>query len=420
MKFEIVLVASFAAIVIADLSISFKWFNTKRISTFAEGFVINSAMLIQILTFLLAKRDTVYVPVELLFYINSSLWKCLLLPAFVLLYASITLIINLDIKSKSITRGSVREAVNKMECGLMYSEEGGTVILMNNTMSNIVKKLTGSEVRDADVFWEKVISFSENEHAMKIDFSSGPSFVFSTGEVWSFRRAPLKDADRNFTEIVARDVTDLFQKSNEMKAEIKELEEIEVKLYGILKSIAEQGNQEELLNYKISIHDRLGNAVLRIRQLLRNDSPDDGMIRNVIGIWGSTVKAFKDNRLDTADKENRKESLLKLAGTLGIDLSISGNYPLHSELAARAVREAMYNAIRHAYANHINVECYKSREGHHLHISDDGHFDGTQVTEGGGLKSLRRAIEECGGSMAVSVDTGVVLDIFVREEKEDD
>ena len=93
-----------------------------------------------------------------------------------------------------------------------------------------------------------------------------------------------------------------------------------------------------------------------------------------------------------------------------------GDFPVYNEVAIRAVREAMYNSIRHAYANSLTVESYKEDGGYRVHIYDDGKAQSDAVVEGGGLKSIRRGVEEQGGSMRVAVPEGVELFIFFKEE----
>lgn len=420
MRIEMILAYSYVAITVLGLSIAVKWFGNKRLSSIAGGFAVTVIMIVHLLIFHVENIVPGSIPSEVMPYYNAPLWVTLVLPTLVFMHSLTSVLFALRRRSRTVSRSSIREAVNEMECGLMYTESDGTIILMNRVMASMAKRLTGREVHDGEKFWRFIISFEESRSAKRIDFSAGPALLFMDGSVWSFQRAILKDTDRKFIEIVARNVTDLYERTEDMKREINELSMVQSEMYKVLQNISETGNKEELLNYKVRIHDSLGNAVLRIRQILRSDNPTDEETRKVIGIWDSTVKAYRNNSLgNTNDSMSNYESLLKLADTLGIELTIKGNFPTSSELAIRAVREAMYNSIRHAYANKVMVDSYKSREGYHLHICDDGHASSPQIKEGGGLSSLRKTIEASGGTMEVTVNDGVELNIFVREGAND-
>lgn len=325
------------------------------------------------------------------------------------------------IRKNTITAGSVREAVNSMECGLLYSDYSGRVVLMNRKMSELSDIFTVSKPINALELWQSIISFEKNSEARRIDFTSWPAFVLKGGSVWSFQRSLLTDADRRYVEIIARDVTDLYKKRMDTQTEIENLSLVHKKLGDVLENISETGNEEELLAYKVRIHDELGNAILRTRQVLRGGKTTENTSDNILEVWSNTIKAFKNNTLE-AEKNmaGNLDSLYTQAKTLGIDLLMFGNFPEDNYVAVRAVREAMYNSIRHAYANTLTVETTHTKEGCYIRIYDDGNVKGDSITEGGGLKALRRAVEAEGGTMVVRVNRGVELNLYFREERHND
>lgn len=323
-----------------------------------------------------------------------------------------------DRSLKTLSKKSVIEAMNSMECGLLYSDESGNVVLMNRKMLKLSKIFTKRKILDAEDFWRSVISFDSNDRAKRIDFTTWPAFLLNSGEVWSFQRSYPQDSDKRYMEIVARNVTALYKKRLDLEAEIENLSKVEKDLAKVLKNISKAGNDEELLNYKIRIHDQLGNAILRTRQLLRSFEENEQDCSRILYVWSNTIRAFKGNRLEAEyNKAGSLEGLYKQAQILGIDLVMFGDFPVTNSVAIRAVRESMYNSIRHAYANTLTVESYKGEDGYHIHIYDDGKCEQETVSEGGGLKSLRRAVEATGGSMAISVRQGVELNLFFAEEE---
>jgi signal transduction histidine kinase len=61
----------------------------------------------------------------------------------------------------------------------------------------------------------------------------------------------------------------------------------------------------------------------------------------------------------------------------------------------------MYNSIRHAYADNIKVNTLERPDSYHIQISDDGKKKVDSIKEGGGLSSLRKAIEERNGELKI-------------------
>lgn len=182
----------------------------------------------------------------------------------------------------------------------------------------------------------------------------------------------------------------------------------------MLTSISEAGNDEELLHYKMRIHDQLGNAILRTRTYLRDPNLTKQYVEEILFVWENTIKAFEENLYEAKPSEEGSfAEVLKQAEAFGLELTIKGRFPTGNALAVRAVREAMYNSIRHAYANHMMVDSYKAGDGYHIRISDDGIVKDENITEGGGLTSLRKAIEEAGGSMTVGIWEGLELSLFI-------
>lgn len=314
-------------------------------------------------------------------------------------------------------RNIIKAAIDNMECGLLYAEKDGRVILLNRKMEKLSKIFDENKVVDADDFWRKIISFGKTDEARRIDFTSSPAFLLKDESVWSFQRSLLTDENKRCVEIVARNVTELYKTRCELSKDIKDFSVVKGKLSKVLKNISKTGNEEELLSYKIRIHDELGNAILRTRTVLRQkDSQKEA--DTILEVWNNTIKAFKNNRLEAEkNKEGGLDSIIKQAKTLGIDLCMFGNFPVYSNVALHAVREAMYNSIRHAYANTLTVESYKNESGYYIRIYDDGKADSKVITEGGGLKALRRDIEESGGTLTITAKDGVELSIFLSSEE---
>ena len=84
-----------------------------------------------------------------------------------------------------------------------------------------------------------------------------------------------------------------------------------------------------------------------------------------------------------------------------------------SEAVYTAIREALYNAVRHADATclYITVNRFDTRPTKYV-ITDNGTTQSGEIQEGGGLTSIRRELERIGGNLTISNHQGVCLEII--------
>ncbi len=320
-----------------------------------------------------------------------------------------------SIRRKSLSKRSLREAVDNLECGLLFAEDGGNVVLSNRKINELARVITGHSILNAEDFWTKIISLGDESFGRRIDFTLGPSILFNDGNVWSFRRSRLVDHEKHYNEISAYDVTGLYLRSLELARENMQLIELEKRLSESLKNIAETKQQEELLAYKVRVHDQLGNACLSTKRVLMNDNITDEVRDNITAIWQNTLNAFKMNDLEKTERSSSSYTEVeKIAALLNMSIVIDGNFNRSNELIVRCIKEALYNAAKHTDASCLSVTAYREN-GQCLVITDNGNTEVTLIQEGGGLTSLRRAVESAGGTMEVIIQNGVMLKICVPE-----
>lgn len=418
MILKLICILSFLDIILINAFTSVKWYRCKKRGTIVTA-VILTLLLVPDLAVSLSLVQDYGIPDLLKPLADLPPVIHFIYPVGLFSGGLFRLIFEMELHYTTITRSSIISAINELECGLMFYGENGRIILKNRTMEKVGMYLTGGYIYNGNRFWKKIISFEKSEHCKRIDFTQWPAFFFDTGQVWSFEKNILKDADRTCYEIVARNVTNLYNKRSTLTTENAKLKRLNYKLTQMLKNIAEIGNEEELLNYKVRIHDQLGNAVLRARKTFRDGNPSKESADEILHVWENTIRAFSQNASEVTDDSRGLEEIYRLAATLGVELTVTGKYPSSNPLAIRALRECMYNSIRHAYANEVFAESYLAADGYHVKIYDDGKVEETSITEGGGLSSLRRSIEASGGSLQIDVNTGVELTILFPVSREE-
>lgn len=107
-----------------------------------------------------------------------------------------------------------------------------------------------------------------------------------------------------------------------------------------------------------------------------------------------------------------------MARSIGITIHIH-----HEELIplinhtvfVHALQEAATNAMKHGGAKHLYVNIIRDGTTIELTLTDDGKAQKDTFLESGGLKSLRKIVEQYGGKMMTYYQTGFVLKLVLQE-----
>ena len=92
-------------------------------------------------------------------------------------------------------------------------------------------------------------------------------------------------------------------------------------------------------------------------------------------------------------------------------------------MIAAAARECVTNCVNHAGGDRVRVEVVERADIYRVIITNNGKIPEREITEGGGLSSLRERIERAGGTMIVQSMpcfslTVTLPEITDRSEKE--
>lgn len=401
----------YASLVSVDIQLAIRWYETKSLKKCIYGFVVHAFSVIMIVMLRVLHDST-------LMETFPPKYQLAVLVIIIAVNLNNILAIIRDTKTRknTITNSSIKEALGNIECGLLYARTDGSIVLINNCMADIVKRMLGKEYINALGLWNDIITFEESPVAKRIDFSAGPAFLFKAGTVWGFERSMLRDSDKQYVEIIARNLTELYDSKHELEKENRKLSRVQEQLSQSLQNIAESRQEEELLAYKIRIHDQLGNSIIRTRRLLQMEEISEAERDGVLSVWDNTVAAFLKNQMQgELHLAGNISEIKQTASTLGCEIKESGEAPENNDLYERLVRETMYNAIKHAGATEMYVDGEKKEGFYHIRISDNGTGTDKEIREGGGLASLRHSIEGAGGSLELKYNRGLKLYAVIPE-----
>lgn len=409
-----ILIIDLITFVAASLLTAVRWYSFRRVDKCIVGVILQTVLAVEFSVYALIQNGFAKMYSMDFFLKDAVVTAVFLFTISTFVFSVVCLRKDYVTRKRILTVSSVREAIEKMGCGLLYSDTEGDFLMANHCMYEVTHRMFGEYFVNALHLWNRIISFENNEEIRRIDFTQGPAFLFSDKSVWSFEKTFLKDNDRQYIEIIARDVSALYRNRVDLEVENAKLSKVQLMLSESLKNVAETRQEEELLNYKMRVHDQLGNSVIRVRKLLGMEKIGKRELNEVLNVWQNTVSVFLTNRFQGEQELSGSiKEITDTAQSLGCEIDISGQLPFENELIPRIIREAMYNAVKHANATTLKVVGGKARDGYRIHIEDNGTVKPETVTEGGGLSSLRHSIEAEGGQMMIIIDDGLELNIIL-------
>lgn len=403
----------FMAVISATIFLALiRWSDTKSLRGVYREIIIFLIAGGELCVFIYASRyETILTKLSV--YCKKYAWIHYIFGILLFLYCMIEIVAMIRYRRSTINRGSIRYALEHLDLGLFYSDAEGTPILLNRRMRSIIRLLFEEDIQNGKELWERLKNANVAGDVKRLNFTTTPTFQLPDGSVYNFVKARLSDETRVYFEIIAYEVTERYLSTETLRKETEALAQTEERLFKTYENIAEIRQEEELITYKMKVHDQLGNAILRTRKLTEESFTKEDR-QEVLTIWQNTVNSLRANMIaGVGTSDNMLGDIQATAKSIGCKLEIQGTLPKQSELLSLVIREALYNAVRHGKATVVTVDSKKRDKNLFLHIEDNGYADTDTIIEGGGLSGLRRHIESVGGSIKIHVEEGVQLDIVV-------
>lgn len=325
---------------------------------------------------------------------------------------------------------AIREAIDSYPGGICFSTESGKPIIVNRQMTMLISQLTGHTVIEANDVWNELENTVEKngctllrkpwiQPAPDSNEDSGLVFMFPDGKIWRFRRSVLTNSSIVAIQLEATDITDLYQKSEELYNNNLRLVKLHERQKALISDIVQINRDKELLSTKMRIHDELGRCLIATKKALSGGVTDSEALLNG---WEEAIRDMTNIPLQNNAAESEAE-LLKVAELIDCKVKFIGDRPAEKRVVLQmysAVREALTNAVRHAGADVLTVKISHKDNNCHVVISCNGRNDITEIKEGDGLKGLRKSLEQEGASLKIECSGSVVLIVDLPEKKTDE
>ena len=319
---------------------------------------------------------------------------------------------------QALSRDSIKQALDMLPSGICYFTPSGSVKLCNRQMDSLFRSIsqcdlqTLAELRDALSGCDACSGVIRLSQEMQ-------TYLFPDGKAWSYRQTEVKASDGVvYTEAVFSDITELYNKNLELKAQIKRLNAISRELKWLSDNALILTREKEVLSAKTKLHDDMGAGLIAIRHILHNNQTEEAA--NAVEVLRRAVSAIK---YDNAYPQGRSEldRFLQDAGAIGITVNLSGELPEQEKLRRvmiLAMRECLTNSVRHAKATTIYITMENNIDRVSMKITNDGKTPESEVIPKGGLHNLYRHILDCGGTMEIQSKPSFELTVVLPVTKE--
>lgn len=311
------------------------------------------------------------------------------------------------LKEKYELRVAVKEALDTLPSGVCYFTSAGTVKLCNAAMNELFRTIARSDLQSYAEWKEALANCGEKTGILR----DGNMFFFPDGKAWQYSEDEVKTADgKIYKEAVFSDVTQLYQKRQELQRQSVELKKMYRELVTLSENVQEMAREQEIFKMKSRLHDQMNMGVAAIRQILRQNTASEENTAAVMQFRRAIQVLQEENTCPQGDVAE----LIRDAAVSGIQVKITGDLPERQEtlqLLLTVMREACVNAARHADASALYVSAAQTPDAVTLCITNDGKQPEEEIIPRGGLADLSKVIAKAGGRMEFRSQPAFVLTV---------
>ena len=320
-----------------------------------------------------------------------------------------------------ITTRSIKESIDLLPYGVCFSTDRGMPILMNSRMRQLCTEFTGEGLMDTEKFWRDLRNGNVRKGIRPLKQREA-AFIDTNGQVWDFRRSRLSYGGEKVTEISAVNITTQYHLHKELVARYERLNDVNSRLHHFSEEVEKVTREKEILAAKIKLHDEIGRSLLILRSYLTETSEKSAQTETpdrsrLLPLWQYIVTSMQEGTI----LKEREDSLLLLkkeAADFNVDIFLEGLLPANPSVRNvifAAVRECAGNTAKHARGDRLFITIHDTEENTEVFITNNGNAPGGSIHETGGLKNLRKMVEERGGSMQIKSSPVFVLHLCFPE-----
>lgn len=322
-----------------------------------------------------------------------------------------------------ITRSVMPHIIQNIGHGICVANRSGWILEGNPAFYNHCESLGIQKNERIDEF-ETALKELQDAGRLEInDLENGRAIRTGSG-VYSLQRSSFKAGGRTYVQLSFSDVTKITLAATELEQENEKLEQKNRELEKALADIELEGIVREREKLCRTAHDiwsqRLAVAGLSIDILLdqKGTRINSGNLQEIASTLEAPIMA--ESWQSVGDVSAMLRTLDDTYRKLGVKIEVHGRatFPLHQQqVLCDVLREALANAVRHAYARHISVTFFEDDEKANVTIQNICLDGNTSVAEGRGLHDMKTRVQNAGGSLRYEKSNLFELQVtFPKEE----
>lgn len=314
--------------------------------------------------------------------------------AFLLLRAIYLIYSFLFDSEGNLTLLSLKQALDNLASGIIFSELDGRIIIANRVAIDIYQKFTEQELWNA----RPIINLGNQK------FRIGDS-------VWQLKQQKIDlFKKQNIYQITANDITKLEDMLATLENQKSEHESKREEIKKVLTNLKENKRQEALLQTRYDLHAQLGYTVSVLDRIKTSDLTQAEKITKLSEILSMGIVLSEYNFSEKLD--NLIESFAKL--NLKIEINGEAKFdPLIEKGLISILREAAINAVKHGNAELLIVNITPETDQFVIEIKNKGELPKTKIKEGSGISSMRKRISDLGGKLNLAYDKEFIVTLYI-------
>ncbi len=307
-----------------------------------------------------------------------------------------------------LTPDAIRETVNLLPEGIYVSAPDGTVLLSNLQMNALCRQLTGGSLSDSRKFAQCLEEHREQRN--------GEILVHTPdGRVWRFLRNSRPAGGKDYDWLTAADITETYRVTEELRNKNERLQDIQRRMKEVSDLSGDMFIAREEAAARSALHNQLGQVLLMGRHYLEHpENTDAEMVAMATGEMNRFL--LGDAEAPSGERTDRLQQAVLLAKSIGVQTEIHGaepKDPARRALLAQVIQECAANTVKHAEGDRIDLLTEEQDGSWTVRITNNGRPPKGPVAESGGLLSLRRHVEEAGGTMSVESAPAFALTLYL-------
>ncbi len=314
----------------------------------------------------------------------------------------------------NISTLSVQEAIDQLHTGILFCDPDGTIALVNQRMRQLLATLSGDVYYSGARFDQMLTDGDVLPGIKRTAFGNQVIFRMPDQSSWMFTENSILIGKQSYMQLAAVDVTERWSITAALREQDSQLQKRRAELRKTLINLNEIQRDKELLRARTEVHDVMGQRLTMLLRILREEEAP-----NPAFLTSFTKNLFEELVDNIADSPARQlHSMVEMFRSIDVQVLFTGDSiekAQYADIFADIIREAVTNAVKHGFANEVQVYFENTLRHSLLRIRDNGIPPTGLIAEGGGIGGMRQKLEQVGGNLTISLSPHFTLEAHIEK-----